>query len=194
MALGIKTIDTIRKQLPTKSLYTLFQSIVLSHLDYSALFLSGVNNSLIVSLEKQMNWGLKRTFFRSSYKSSTLLRQSKKILGISQTIDLKSLLYFYNYIKGEKLAFQENLKLPNALFHINSRTKKVIFQDHISSAFLHKSFFRSTSMKWNSLPSQIRKFSLTKQKLKSELKLYLFKNTNHLDLVAQNTWKDFHFI
>ena len=110
-----------------------------------------------------MNWGLKRTFFRSSYKSSTLLRQSKKILGISQTIDLKSLLYFYNYIKGEKLAFQENLKLPNALFHINSRTKKVIFQDHISSAILHKSFFRSTSMKWNSLPSQIRKFSLSKK-------------------------------
>ena len=32
MALGIKTIDTIRKQLPSKSLYTLFQSIVLFHL------------------------------------------------------------------------------------------------------------------------------------------------------------------
>lgn len=64
MALGIKTIDPIRKQLPTKSLYTLFQSTVLSHLDYSALFLPGVNNSLIVSLEKQLNCGLKPAFFR----------------------------------------------------------------------------------------------------------------------------------
>ena len=39
MAQGIKTIDTIGQQLPTLSLVALLHCLVLSHLDYSAIFL-----------------------------------------------------------------------------------------------------------------------------------------------------------
>ena len=60
MAQGIKTIDTIGQQLPTLSLVALLYCLVLSHLDYSTIFLIQINATLMQSLEKQLNWALKR--------------------------------------------------------------------------------------------------------------------------------------
>ena len=68
MAIGMKTINTIRTQLPTKNLRVILKSIVLSHLGYSALLIKGINQNLIMSLERQLNWSIKTTFFRSNSK------------------------------------------------------------------------------------------------------------------------------
>ena len=85
----IKTIDTIGQQLPTLSLVALLHCLVLSHLDYSAIFLQQINATLMLSLEKQLNWALKGTYFRSKFKSSSLLRISKSFIGIEKRIELK---------------------------------------------------------------------------------------------------------
>ena len=85
-AQGIKTIDTIGQQLPKLSLVALLHCRVLSHLDYSAIFLIQINATLMLSLEKQLNWALKRTYFRWKFKSSSLLRISKSFIGIEKRI------------------------------------------------------------------------------------------------------------
>ena len=105
MAQGIKTIDTIGQQLPTLSLFALLHCLVLSYLDYSAIFLQKINAILMLSLEKQLNWALKRTYFRSKFKSSSLLRISKSFLGIEKRIELKCITFLYQYLTNKKKAF-----------------------------------------------------------------------------------------
>ena len=152
MAQGIKTIDTIGQQLPTLSLVALLHCLILSHLDYSAIFLIQINATLMLSLEKQLNWALKRTYFRSKFKSSSLLRISKSFIGIEKRIELKCITYLYQNLTNKKKAFQNTLILPTANYRLNKRTKQIIFDKHCSTASLQKSFLHLTSKKWSSLP------------------------------------------
>ena len=69
-----ETIVSIGILLPTSSLEFLLHSIVLSHLNHSALFIQHIRKPMMPSLEKQLNWGLKKVFFRSNFKSSRCLR------------------------------------------------------------------------------------------------------------------------
>ena len=100
MATGIKTIKTIRTQLPTKTLETLLNSIVLCHLDYSALLIKETNQTLKNSLERQLNWALKTIFYSSSYKSSQQLRLYTNIISVQQRLNLHSFDYLKDYIPG----------------------------------------------------------------------------------------------
>ena len=68
MVQGIKTIDTIGQQLQTLSLVALLHCLVFGHLDYAAKYLEQINAISTMSLEKQLNWALKHTFFRSKYE------------------------------------------------------------------------------------------------------------------------------
>ena len=101
----------------------------------------------MLSLEKQLNWALKRTYFRSKFKSSSLLRISKSFIGIEKKIELKSITYLYQYLTNKKKAFQNTLRLPTANYRLNKRTKQIVFDKHCSTASLQKSFFHLTSKK-----------------------------------------------
>ena len=60
MAVGKKTVETFQHRFPSGVLLLLSHALVMSHLDYSQLFFFKINSSLLLSLEKQMNWALKR--------------------------------------------------------------------------------------------------------------------------------------
>ena len=85
MAIGIKTIKTIRTQLPTKTLEALLNAIVLSHLDYSALLINEINQNLINSLERHLNSTIKTDVFRSKHKSTRDIRLHKNIQQMRST-------------------------------------------------------------------------------------------------------------
>ena len=74
IAVGIKTIETIQRKFPTTVLFVLFQALVLSHFEYSALYMPQVTSTFLLSLEKQMIWALKSVYFRSSITGSFDLR------------------------------------------------------------------------------------------------------------------------
>ena len=194
MAQGIKTIDTIGQQLPTLSLVALLHCLVLSHLDYSAIFLQQINATLMLSLEKQLNWALKRTYFRSKFKSSSLLRISKSFIGIEKRIELKCITYLYQYLTNKKKAFQNTLRLPTANYRLNKRTKQIIFDKHCSTASLQKSFFHLTSKKRNSLPIFLRNLEKSRAGFKKKLKeFYVSELRNNPICTNTNTWRDFRF-
>ena len=140
MAQGIKTIDTIGQQLPTLSLVSLLHCLVLSHLDYSAILIQ-INATLMLSLEKQLKWALKGTYFRSKFKSSSLLRISKSFIGIEKRIELKCITYLFKYLLNKKKAFQNTLRLPTVNYRLNKRTKQIIFDKHCLPASLQKIIF-----------------------------------------------------
>ena len=54
MACGIKVLNTLSKSLPKKLKILLLIATVISHLQYSALILTGLQKSLLTSLEKKM--------------------------------------------------------------------------------------------------------------------------------------------
>ena len=194
MAQGIKTIDTIGQQLPTLSLVALLHCLVLSHLDYSAIFLQQINATLMLSLEKQLNWALKRIYFRSNFKSSSLLRISKSFIGIEKRIELKCITYLYQYLTNKKKAFENTLRLPTANYRLNERTKQIIFDKHCSTASLQKSFFHLTSKKWNSLPIILRNLEKSKTEFKKKLKeFYVSELRNNPICTNTNTWRDYRF-
>ena len=76
MDCGIKTISSIKKNLPIKRRNKLLNTLVLSHLYYSATLLSGISKNLVVSLEKQLSWAVKTCCDRSKYYTSADLKQT----------------------------------------------------------------------------------------------------------------------
>ena len=148
MAVGIKTIETIQHKFPTTDLLMLFQALVLSHFEYSASFLVQMTSTLLLSLEKQMNWALKSVYFRSCIKSSFDLRIHKSVLGLRQHIELKSLTYFFQYVNNRKEAFVDRIKLSTANFRLNKRSIQIILSGKVPSvSSSSKCFFQQISLK-----------------------------------------------
>ena len=56
MACGIKTLQSIKKPLPVKTRLLIMNALVISHLHYPAILLSGLSSNLMISLEKQLSW------------------------------------------------------------------------------------------------------------------------------------------
>ena len=59
MACGIKTLQSIKKPLPVKT-RLLMHALVISHLHYPAILLSGISANLMISLEKIVRLGSKK--------------------------------------------------------------------------------------------------------------------------------------
>ena len=83
MACGIKVLNTLSKSLPEETKILLLNTIVISHLHYSALILIGLQKSLLTTLEKQLNWGMKTILNRRKYDRFTDLKLRNKILPVS---------------------------------------------------------------------------------------------------------------
>ena len=125
MAVGIKTIEILKHIFPTIFLVMRFQILVLSHFEYSALVLLQITSTLLLSLDKQMNWALKSVYFRSRIKDSFVFRIKESVLGIRQRIELKSLTYFSRKINKKKL-FQTK-KLLTTNLRLNNRSNQTVF-------------------------------------------------------------------
>ena len=80
---GKKVLNTLSKSLPEKTEILLLKAKGISHLHYSALILIGLQKSLLTTLEKQLNWGIKTIFSRRKYDRSTDLKLCNKILPVS---------------------------------------------------------------------------------------------------------------
>ena len=191
MAVRIKTIESIHHKFPTTVLVMLFHALIISQFEYSAIFLTQISPPLLLSLEKQMNWALKSGYFRSSFKSSSDLREKKKVIGIKQLIELKSLVFLFQYLKNTKKAFQSTLKLPTAIFMWNNRANQIIYvRSHVS---LFSSFFHHSSSKWNSLPLYLRDTSISVHTFKSRLRKHLTLESSRMPIHTSHTWRDFRF-
>ena len=62
MSCGIKCLYSMRDLFPEKTRLMLLNALVVSHLQYSAILLTGFSENLITTLEKQHNWAIKACF------------------------------------------------------------------------------------------------------------------------------------
>ena len=64
MAHAIRSIYLIRHQVPLNARILLLESLVLSHLSFSAIFFQNLSAKNLKRLNRQINWGIKVCFLR----------------------------------------------------------------------------------------------------------------------------------
>ena len=112
MACGIKVLNTLSKSLPEKTKILLLNATVISHLHYTALILIRLQKSLLTTLEKQLNWGIKTIFNRRKYDRSTDLKLRNKIIPVSFLLKYHCSKYFFAYSATISQHIILNLSLP----------------------------------------------------------------------------------
>ena len=95
MACSIKTIYYVRDFLPEKTRFFLLNALVISHLKYSSVLLNGISQSLISTLEKQLNWGIKACFNRYKMDSAQDLGIKHGIISVHKTLDMNTIKFFW---------------------------------------------------------------------------------------------------
>ena len=123
MARGIKTIYAIRKSIPQKLLILVLNALVLSHLHYSAVIIHAIEQNLLMSLEKQLNWSLRATFFRLKFESVQDMKCSRNILPVKLFLKTKKLQYFSKIKKQLRPAFSPTSGRPLITWNLHESDK-----------------------------------------------------------------------
>ena len=95
MTCSIKTIYSVSDFLPEKTRLALLNALVISHIQYLSVILHGISQSLISTLEKQLNWGIKACFNRYKMDSAQDLRIKHGIISVRQTLDMNAIKFFW---------------------------------------------------------------------------------------------------
>ena len=127
MAQGIKTLYVLRNVVPYHLRKILLNSLVISHLQYSAVLLSSISINLLTTLEKQLNWAVKACYFQRFNSSSLSIKLDNYILPIKQLPEYRTALYVNQLFTFKKPAFRRitGLSLPTYKFYRHSRTKTI---------------------------------------------------------------------
>ena len=154
MAAGIKTIYTIRT-IPDNMKKLILNALVLSHIHYSATIIQSINQNLILTLDRQLNWAVKASFFREKFDSSRDLKLKHKILPMHYFLKLKRLNYIRKIKTNQLPAFDESRgrELKTWKIYKNERSGNKYWGYKLKSTKLAKSFVR----KEQSFPKSLKK-------------------------------------
>ena len=155
MAVGIKVIYSIKNILPEKTRSALLNAFVLSHLHYPIVLFSGLKNSLRVTLNKQLNWGIKACFNRTKFDRITDLKIKHKILPVEYLIKYRVIIYFIKLLKADQPAFDE-LKLATLSAKMNDHTNKLSFGANQKLNIMQNCFSKKAIDCYNDLPLTLR--------------------------------------
>ena len=111
---------------------------------YPIFLFSGLKKSLRVTLNKQLNWGLKACFNRTKFDRTTDLKIKHKILPVEYLIKYRVTIYFIKFLKADLPAFDE-LKLATLSAKMNDHTNKLLFGANQKNKYNAKLFFKKSN-------------------------------------------------
>ena len=85
MAIATKTKHIIGDNLPLTLKLSQLESLMLSHLNYSAVLMTSLTESLLATLEKPLNWSIRACCQSNTGKSTNSIE--KKIESCQQVIE-----------------------------------------------------------------------------------------------------------
>ena len=147
-----------KSQLLTKIIFkTNLECSCFSHLHYSAVVIKSIGKNLLVSIEKQINWALKASFYWSKFESTKELKLEHNILPIKLFIETKRLLYFWKIKLGQLSAFSPKTGQSLATWSVVQprRTKTLFSNCKFKGQKLQNCFTRTAIKDWNALPESI---------------------------------------
>ena len=153
-------------------------ALVISHLPYPAILLSGISANIMISLEKHLSWAVKFCCDCENYGSSHL-KLKNKLLPVTMFLDYKTLCHFWK-IQHQILPAYNKIEYDNHQIDISTRNKKLYFGDRYNGQYIESSFFKKSVIIWNKLTDDNVNFEdiLTYRKAKMKFKNYyllLFK-------------------
>ena len=104
MASSIRSLYLIRDQVPLKMRINYLKSLVLSHLDFSAIFFQNLSSYTIDRINKQINLGIKVCFMKTKYDTARDLLLETKILPAELQITRVSLNRFSIFSNKQEIA------------------------------------------------------------------------------------------
>ena len=168
MALAIRSIHLVRNQIPLKARVriNLFRSLVLSHLEFSAIFFQSLPSYSINRINKQNRWGIKVCIFRTKYDSAYKLLLENKILPAELQIAKTSLnrLFDIDHTRPKKFRIIGDVEIK-----VNNRTFDFSITTKCKSKWSQNSIIRNFVRKRNKHPRALR-MEKSKKKFKKELK------------------------
>ena len=170
MAAGIKVIYTSKNIFPEKTRSVLLTAFVLSYLHYPIVLFWGPKTSLRITLNKQLNWGLKACFNRTKFDRTADLKIKHKILSVEYLIKYWVIIYFIKLLKADLPAFDE-LKLATLSAKMNDRTNKLSFGANQKTNIMQNCFSKKAIDRYNDLPLTLRQNITKKRALKTTIKI-----------------------
>ena len=174
MASAIRSLYLVRYQVPLKSRINVFKSLVLSHLDFSALILVRFFFQILPSysidrINKQINWGIKVCFMKIKYDTARDLLLETIILPAELQIIRVSLNRFFNILQQTRNRSNKHFRfLENVPIIAHKRTHNLFLEKKFKSKWSNISIVRNFIRKWNTLPITIRK-ETSKTKFKQKV-------------------------
>ena len=174
MSCGIKCLYSIRDLFPEKTRLMLLNALVVSHLQYSAILLTGITDNLM-TLEKQLNWAIKACFFRTKHDHSSDLKLQYKILPVRYLLNMKSVLYFWKWKNKIIPALIGENEPLTAQVRFLERTDILVYFGRCESTFLRNSFLKKTVPLWNTLPKNLKTKSYSYSTIKNKTRAFFLK-------------------
>ena len=179
IANAIRSIYLVRHFLPLKARIGLFKSLVLSHLNFSAIFFQTLSVMSLQRVNRQINWGIKVCHLRKKFDSKRDLLLKDKILPAEFFIKNVFPLKFFDLLSQYKESSRETKNSSFRIFEMyeltkNSRTLQYFPKNKCHSKWSDRSLIRNFSRRWNTLPIEIRK-EKTKNKFKEKLSSKMVK-------------------
>ena len=175
MASAIRSLYLVRYQVPLKTRINLFKSLVLSHLDFIAIFFQNLPSYSIDRINKQINWGIKVCFMKTKYDTARDLLLETKILPAELQITRVSLNRFFNILQQTRNRSNKHFRfLENVPIIVNKRTHNLFLEQKCKSKWSNGSIVRYFIRKWNTLPITIIK-ETSKTKFKQKVTAEMLK-------------------
>ena len=128
MACGIETLNAIQNPFNINTRLIIMNALVLSNLRYSSIILNSITQTLVASLDQQLNWAIKSCFNRRKFDSSRDLKVQYRVLPIRYFLD------FWRLSQNSLPAFKI-VSLPTFTLSGNKRTRKLDFKTDIELPF-----------------------------------------------------------
>ena len=197
IAQGIKTLYVLRNVVPYHLRKILLNSLVISHLQYSAVLLSSLSKNFMSTLEEQLNWAVKACFFQRFKSSSFSIKLDNYILPIKQLLENRTALYVNQLLTFKKPAFRRltGLSLPTYKFYRHSRTKTIFLEERSKTSWLNKSIIRG-GLSFNNCLEKNLKGNESNRRVKKVFKNYFFQQFQKDPMgntVGNISWKAFKF-
>ena len=108
MALAIRSNHLVRNQIPLKARMNLLRSLLLSHLEISAICFQILPSYSFNRIHKQIRWGIKVCIFRTKYDSAHNLLLENKIIPAELQIAKTSLNRLFDIVQQTNKQDQKN--------------------------------------------------------------------------------------
>ena len=175
---NLQKIKAIRSVLTDDVCKTLVSALVLSHLDYANVILSGLPEVDIKKMQWVQNMAANLVLNCSKMESSTRCLRSLHWLPISARIEHKLLTITYKCLNGDTLDYLSDLLLvipaSRRMLRSGSKYKQLVIPQVKRKTFTARSFSIKAPLLWNGLPDSLCKANNI-ETFKAELKTLLFR-------------------